>query len=57
MPELRKIADECELKEILGSAQAHGAELGGERVASWGDVATFGFYPGKNLVLMAMLEQ
>ena len=34
---------------IEDAAQAHGARLRGRRVGSLGDVATFSFYPGKNL--------
>lgn len=30
-------------------AQAHGAQLGGRKVGSLGDIATFSFYPTKNL--------
>ena len=34
---------------IEDCAQAHGARLHGKRVGSFGDVATFSFYPTKNL--------
>jgi dTDP-4-amino-4,6-dideoxygalactose transaminase len=34
---------------IEDCAQAHGAELAGRKVGTFGDVATFSFYPTKNL--------
>ena len=34
---------------IEDCAQAHGAALHGRRLGTWGDVATFSFYPTKNL--------
>jgi len=46
---LRKIADKHNLKLIEDAAQAHGARFDGKRVGSFGDVACFSFYPGKNL--------
>ncbi|SJL83536.1 DegT/DnrJ/EryC1/StrS family aminotransferase [Vibrio palustris] len=36
-----KIVEDC--------AQAHGAKINGQRVGSFGDIATFSFYPTKNL--------
>ncbi|MBM7556923.1 DegT/DnrJ/EryC1/StrS family aminotransferase [Halanaerobacter jeridensis] len=49
MEEIMKIAREYGLKVIEDSAQAHGAELNGKRPGEYGDIATFSFYPGKNL--------
>ncbi|WP_298127241.1 DegT/DnrJ/EryC1/StrS family aminotransferase [Brevundimonas sp.] len=43
------LAAEFGLKVIEDCAQAHGAEWRGKRVGGLGDVATFSFYPGKNL--------
>lgn len=43
------LAREYGLKVIEDCAQAHGAEDRGRRVGSIGDVATFSFFPGKNL--------
>lgn len=37
------------LRVIEDAAQAHGAEYLGRRAGSWGDIACFSFYPGKNL--------
>ena len=34
---------------IEDCAQAHGASINGKKVGSFGDAATFSFYPGKNL--------
>ena len=34
---------------IEDCAQAHGAEVDGRRVGTWGDAAAFSFYPTKNL--------
>ena len=49
MEEIMKIAEEYNLKVIEDSAQAHGAELNGKGPGEYGDLATFSFYPGKNL--------
>ncbi|MTI59426.1 MAG: DegT/DnrJ/EryC1/StrS family aminotransferase [Firmicutes bacterium] len=49
MEEIMKIAKDYDLKVIEDSAQAHGAEYKGKRSGQYGDIATFSFYPGKNL--------
>jgi len=49
MDALLDLANEHGLYIIEDCAQAHGAEYKGKRVGSIGDVATFSFYPGKNL--------
>jgi dTDP-4-amino-4,6-dideoxygalactose transaminase len=49
------IEEICALARTLGlpviedAAQAHGAEVGGRKVGTFGDAACFSFYPGKNL--------
>ena len=47
--EIQEIAQRYQLKIIEDAAQAHGAEVDGQRVGSFGDLACFSFYPGKNL--------
>jgi len=37
------------LKVLEDVSQAHGAALGGRKMGTFGDVAAFSFYPGKNL--------
>lgn len=49
MDEIMTIAQKHNLKVIEDCAQAHGAEVDGKRVGTIGDIATFSFYPGKNL--------
>ena len=49
MKEIMEIACRHDLKVIEDSAQAHGAELDGQRCGSFGDIGCFSFYPGKNL--------
>ncbi len=49
MEALSAFAEAHGLKVIEDCAQAHGAEFKGRKVGSFGDVATFSFYPGKNL--------
>jgi dTDP-4-amino-4,6-dideoxygalactose transaminase len=49
MVEIMKIAKEYNLKVIEDSAQAHGARINGKGPGEYGDVATFSFFPGKNL--------
>jgi len=46
---IQAIADKHELIFIEDAAQAHGARFNGKRVGSFGRVACFSFYPGKNL--------
>lgn len=49
MDAIRAIADRHGLKVIADAAQAHGASIDGDRHKILGDMATFSFYPGKNL--------
>jgi dTDP-4-amino-4,6-dideoxygalactose transaminase len=49
MDRIMDIARRHDLKVIEDAAQAHGASWRGRRPGSLGDVATFSFYPGKNL--------
>jgi dTDP-4-amino-4,6-dideoxygalactose transaminase len=49
MEPILKIARRHGLIVIEDAAQAHGAEYKGRRAGSFGDLACFSFYPGKNL--------
>lgn len=49
MSEILVIAKEFNLLVLEDCAQAHGAEINGQRAGNWGDAAAFSFYPGKNL--------
>lgn len=49
MAELKALADEHSLKIVEDCAQSHGATSHGKTVGTIGDIATFSFYPGKNL--------
>ncbi len=49
MDEIIKIANDYNLFIVEDCAQAHGAKYKGQKVGSFGDVAAFSFYPGKNL--------
>ncbi len=49
MDDIMAIARAHGLKVIEDACQAHGARYRGQRVGTFGDVACFSFYPGKNL--------
>jgi dTDP-4-amino-4,6-dideoxygalactose transaminase len=49
MDELKRFASRHQLALIEDAAQAHCARWDGDAVGSFGEVATFSFYPGKNL--------
>ncbi len=49
MDRIREIADRNGCKILEDSAQSHGATWKGKPVGYYGDVATYSFYPGKNL--------
>jgi len=49
IPALRSVTAPAGIPIIEDAAQAHGATFGEERAGSMGLVATFSFYPGKNL--------
>ncbi len=49
MTAICELAGRYGLKILEDCAQAHLAEWDGRRVGTFGDVATFSFYPGKNL--------
>lgn len=49
MPAIMGLAEAHGARVIEDCAQAHGATLGGRIAGTWGDLATFSFYPTKNL--------
>lgn len=49
MDPILEVAGKYDLKVIEDAAQAHGALYKGRKVGTLGDMATFSFYPGKNL--------
>lgn len=52
VPEIDKISALCKSRNVPlleDCAQAHGARIGGNRVGTFGDAASFSFYPTKNL--------
>ncbi|WP_104106122.1 DegT/DnrJ/EryC1/StrS family aminotransferase [Nocardioides sp. 616] len=49
LPEINALAQRHGLVVVEDAAQAHGASLDGAPVGSWGNTATWSFYPGKNL--------
>nr|AIF01374.1 DegT/DnrJ/EryC1/StrS aminotransferase [uncultured marine group II/III euryarchaeote KM3_146_G03] len=50
-PRVFEIAKNHNIPLIEDSAQAHGAELNGQRIGSMGDLATFSFFPSKNMAV------
>lgn len=46
---IMKIAKKHHLKVLEDCCQAHGAQIGGRRVGTFGDMACYSFYPTKNL--------
>ena len=49
MPAILSIAQKLDLRVIEDCAQAHGAEIDGRKVGTFGDAGAFSFYPTKNL--------
>ena len=49
MDPIMEISKKYNLRVIEDCAQAHGATYKGQKVGTFGDVAGFSFYPGKNL--------
>ncbi len=52
IPEIKAIAEYCAEKGVPlleDCAQAHGAQIDGKRAGTFGDAASFSFYPTKNL--------
>jgi dTDP-4-amino-4,6-dideoxygalactose transaminase len=49
MSEIMNVSKQYNLKVIEDCAQAHGAEISGQKVGTFGDAAAFSFYPTKNL--------
>lgn len=49
MPAIMLLAAKHQLKVLEDCAQAHGATIHGKKVGSFGDAASYSFYPGKNL--------
>lgn len=49
MPAILQLAAKHQLKVMEDCAQAHGATIHGKKVGTFGDAASYSFYPGKNL--------
>ena len=55
--EIVKIARSRNLKIIEDCAQAHGTKYRNKKAGTFGDMATFSFYPTKNLALKTDTKQ
>ena len=49
MEELASLAERHDVALVEDAAQAHGAAIDGDHVGTFGDAATFSFYPTKNM--------
>jgi dTDP-4-amino-4,6-dideoxygalactose transaminase len=49
LPAILELAHRFDLYVIEDCSQSHGAKLAGRMTGTWGDIATFSFYPTKNL--------
>lgn len=49
LSEILKLKKKYNLKLIEDCAQAHGAEYNGKKISNFSDIATFSFFPSKNL--------
>lgn len=49
MDEILTISKKYNLKVVEDCAQAHGAKYKNKKIGTFGNIATFSFYPGKNL--------
>lgn len=49
IPAIMDLAQKHDLKVIEDCAQAHGAEMDGKKIGTFGHAATFSFFPTKNL--------
>lgn len=49
MPAIQAVAERYAIPVLEDAAQAHGASILGRRAGSFGKLAAFSFYPGKNL--------
>lgn len=49
MDEIMAVARKHNLKVLEDCAQAHGSTYKGQKIGTFGDIATFSFYPSKNL--------
>lgn len=52
LPAILEISKKYDLYVIEDCAQSHGASLGGRKTGAWGHLATFSFYPTKNLAAL-----
>ncbi|MBD3406833.1 MAG: aminotransferase class V-fold PLP-dependent enzyme [Candidatus Lokiarchaeota archaeon] len=50
MKQIMEIAEKHDLLVLEDACQAHGAEIGGRKVGSFGDAAAFSFYATKNMM-------